>query len=99
LGITVSCFVTASGTGIAFDYAISSDVRFLLALFLLGALSNAQTVDPEKATLIRQIVQASSPDALKKQILAVMKVFESGIVRQNPNYPFRFMPKRFRWKS
>jgi hypothetical protein len=43
-------------------------------------------IDPEKAALIRQIVQASSSDALKKQILTMTALFRNTVLRQNPKY-------------
>jgi hypothetical protein len=62
-------------------------MRLVFILLFLSLSINAETIDPEKAAIIRQLVQGTSAEGLKKQLLSLMKIMESGIVRQNPGYP------------
>jgi uncharacterized protein len=71
-------------------------MRSLLALLVLGVLLKAQTaasdpIDPEKAAIIRQMIQAEGVDTLKKQVLSMTKLIRSTVLRQNPNYPPSYM--------
>ena len=61
-------------------------MRCLLALLFLSSLVDAQAVDPEKAALVRQIMQARTPEALKMQILSITKLIRTSLVRDNLNY-------------
>jgi TonB family protein len=62
-------------------------MRCLLAVLLLSSLADAQAVDPEKAALIRQIIQTSTPGGLKNQILNLTKLMRTSLMRDNPSYP------------